>query len=522
MKPIVYFHLARDIFGEDRYIQSQVIQLDNRVTKAMNLTLFFELGVGKISQKLQKEILSDKRSKPYRYYLIHLWKEARYYLSEEVEKVLALKGKPSYELWVDGTEKLIADQVVVWKGKKIPIHQATGMVSSLPERERPKLHRLIVQQLQSISYFPEQELNAIILNKKIDDDLRGFSKPYSATVLEYENNEQEIITLMETIHKNQKIAHRLYTLKAKLMHKKNLLYSDIGVTLSGKKQKFSFDDAVTIVRNSLQKTHPDHVAIFDQYLNQGQIDVVSRVGKRGGGYCWGGHGRPTYVLLNWADELHSVTTLAHEMGHGIHAEYSKGQNVFHESHPISTAEVASTLFENFTFDELLLQLSPEEQVYARFNKLQDAVATIFRQSAYFRYELAIHQQVTEQGKISADQFAQIMQKELQQHLGRSVVVSKDDGYLWVRYMHARWFFYVYSYAYGQLISTAMYTQYQKDPSFIEKINQFLSAGGSDTPVNIFKSIGIDTTKADFWEQGIRTLDQEITNLEKECKKLRLI
>jgi oligoendopeptidase F len=243
------------------------------------------------------------------------------------------------------------------------------------------------------------------------------------------------------------------------------------------------------------------------------------IGIVGGGYCHGGHGRPTYILLNWADELRSLTTLAHEMGHGVHAELSKTQNVFHEKHPISIAEVASTLFENFVFDEIIDGLSFEEQIYARFNKLQEVMGSVFRQGAYINYELEIHKQINKKGSISAENFAEIMQTELQKHLGPAFNITRDDGYLWVRYMHARWFFYSYSYAYGTLISTVLYKKYKQDKTFITKINQFLSAGGSDTPENIFKSIGIDTSKSEFWKIGLQAIHDEVIELEKMIKKL---
>ncbi len=521
-KPVIYFHLARDIFGDDQFIQSQVIQMDERHTKAVNQIIFFDIALGKISPKDQKIILQDSRFSSIAYYLKQIWQESKYKLSEPIEKVLSLKAGPAYSLWVSATEKIIAQQSVLWEKKQIPIHQATGIVASLPDNKRQKLSGLIIEKLKSISYIPEAELNAVIINKRIDDDLRGFKNPYSATVLEYQNDESAIMTLMNLLHEHQYVAHRLYNLKAKLLRKQKLHYSDIGVTLSGKKQHFSFNDSIEIIKSAFSKVDTHYVDIFKRYLDNGQIDVFARVGKKGGGYCWGGHDRPTYILLNWADELHSVTTLAHELGHGIHAEYSKQQNVFHEKHPISTAEVASTLFENFAFDELVEKLSPTERLYARFNKLQDAVATIFRQSAYFNYELDIHRLIKEKGSLTHSEFAQIMQTRLQEHLGKSFKINVDDGYLWVRYMHARWFFYVYSYAYGQLISTAMYAKYKQDNTFVEKINQFLSAGGSDTPENIFKSIGIDTTKPDFWKIGLDAIEQDIKDLEKECKKLKLI
>jgi oligoendopeptidase F len=147
---------------------------------------------------------------------------------------------------------------------------------------------------------------------------------------------------------------------------------------------------------------------------------------------------------------------------------------------------------------------------------------IHRQVNHFEFEKAMHDRVRADGTISADDLVQLRAKYLQDYMGSAAKIDTQDGWSWIPHSHLRYFFYTYSYAYGQLISTALYAKYQRDNRFIEKINQFLSAGGSDTPEHIFKSIGVDTTKPDFWKLGLESIEHDITNLEKECKKLKLI
>jgi oligoendopeptidase F len=421
---------------------------------------------------------------------------------------------------VDGSEKLIAQQTILWKGKELPLHEALGRMGALPSsNERQRMHALILEKMKAISYFIEHEINAIVTDKKINDQLRHFEHPFSATILDYENDEMMVVGLMDTLNRHQKISHQLSQIKQKLMGGDKLSYADMGVTLAASKQTFSFERGVALVRRAFAKAHPVYVEIFDRFLEQGQIDVYPRTGKRGGGYCWGGYGRPTYVLLNWTDDLRSVTTLAHEMGHAIHRELSKSQSVLYEHHPISTSEVASTLFENFVFEEILEELPEKDRLYARFNRLQDAVATILRQSAYFEFEKELHLRIREQGYLGHESIAQIMYQQLKKHLGPAYVLKPEDGYLFVRYMHARWFFYVYSYAYGHLMSTTLFTHLQQDPQAIEKINEFLSSGGRFSPEEIFKKIGYDTSRPEFWEEGLRALEQEIQLLKRDARKL---
>ncbi len=514
VKPVSYYMLARDMDSRDLFVTAQLSKIQSRVTHATNQFLFFELELGKIPQSQQQKILKDKKFQEFQYFLEKVWKVSKHKLGEKEEKILALKYEPANHLWTNAIEKLISEQVVSWKESMVPIHEAVGMISRLPLGDRKKLHSLVIEKLKSIGFFAEAELNAIIINKKIDDELRGLAHPYSATILDYENDESVIINLMRLLRKSYVISHEVSKIKAELMGRDILYYYDMGVTLSASKQVFTFEKSVEIIRSAFGKVDPLYVEIFDRFLQNGQIDAYSRVGKRGGGYCWGAYNRPTYVLLNWTDDLNSLRTLAHEMGHAIHRELSKQQTVMYENHPISTAEVASTLFENFAFAEVLQHLPKRERMYAQYNHLQDACNTLFRQAAYFGYEEDIHAMIRERGQISQTDFTATMQKHLQAQLGKTFKITQDDGYLFVRYMHARWFFYVYSYAYGQLISSAMYGYLKQDSSFVEKINKFLSAGGSRSPEDIFKSIGIDTSKSDFWKDGLDTVKVDIKSLKK--------
>lgn len=516
-KPVAYFMLARDINTQNIVLNAKISQAQERVTLATNKVFFFEIKLGKLTPRFRDHIRNDGSFTPYKYFLEKIWAQAPHRLTDDQEQIMALKSEPAYQLWVAANNKLVAEQQILWKKKYIPINQATGIIASLPAADRQKLHQLVTNQLKAISFMATAELNAVCINKKIDDQLRSFANPYSATISDYENSEPVVESMMRLIADNQKHAHNFFKLKAQVMSMKQLRYCDINVTLATRRKVISFEEGVAMVMKTFKKIDPRYAAIFQSYLENGQIDVYARVGKQGGGYCWGGYNQATYILLNWTNDFRSVMTLAHEMGHAIHREFAKSQNVFYEAHPISIAEVASTLFENFVFEELVAELPKNEQRMARLNRVQDAVATVFRQGAYFAFEQQMHDQIRSEGQVSGEHLAQIMAQELKKHLGNHVQVTNDDGYLFVKYPHARWFFYVYSYAYGKLISNVLYKRYLEDKTFIEKINQFLAAGGSQSPEAIFKSIGIDTSQEPFWKEGIEAIGDEIKNLRKDFK-----
>jgi oligoendopeptidase F len=162
---------------------------------------------------------------------------------------------------------------------------------------------------------------------------------------------------------------------------------------------------------------------------------------------------------------------------------------------------------------MLQELTPQEQRQALFEKLDDAMATIFRQTAFFNFELDLHAAVRKEGNLSHEELALLLNKHLKAYMGGHCTFTPDDGYSFVFIGHFRYFFYVYSYVYGELISHALYERYREDPSYIKQIERFLSAGGSTPPYEIFKDIGIDTKDPNFWKSGLQAIDDDVKRLE---------
>ena len=184
---------------------------------------------------------------------------------------------------------------------------------------------------------------------------------------------------------------------------------------------------------------------------------------------------------------------------------------------MSTAEVASTLFESFVFYDQLEKLTEKEKIVALHDKIQDDIATIFRQIACFNFEAEMHKTIREKGNMSKEELASCMNRHMKSYLG-NVELTDKDGYFFVSWMHLRTFFYVYSYAFGQLASKAIYKKYQENPAYIKEIKKFMSLGCSMSPEDIFKSIGVDVKKPDFWKKGLESIEEDITLLESLVNK----
>ncbi len=518
-KALYYAFYVRELDGSRADADALIMKLQDRLTKAGTLVMFFENRLSKISKKQQKVFLADKTLKKYKYYLQRLFLEGKYTLSEAEERVLALTSPSRSSLWVSGVEKLVNKQVVRMGKEEMPIND---VLSRSPHMEsatkRRAWSKAVMEKLESISEFPESEINAIYTNKKVSDEMRGFKNPYDATIIGYENSLSSVASLIKVVTDNYKLVHKFMHIKQRMLGLSEMYYADRSAPVGKSNKRISYNRAVKIVSSAFYDVDKEYGDIFNKLISNGQVDAYPKVGKSGGAYCSGNINMPTMILLNHTDDLNSLYTLAHEMGHAIHTERSKTQPIIYQNYSTAVAETASTFFERVAFDKIFQTLSENEKIIALHNKIQDDIATIFRQVAFFNFELELNNAIRSNGWLSKESIAKLLVKHLRAYLGKGVKVDELDGYSFVYIGHFRRHFYVYSYAFGQLISNVLFERYKQDKSYIKQIDKFLSAGGSGTPEYIFKSIGVDVKTEKFWQDGMNMIEKDIKALEKLIKK----
>lgn len=513
-----YAYYRKDLNTEDKEAEALGAKLEARGTKRGNQLIYFMLEIGKLPKPLQAKFLKAKELQPYRYWLKQIFESAKYDLSEAEEKILSLKSDVSHGRWIQATENILNKKSVSFKGKELPLPEAESMIRNLSNTDRQALHTAVVGVYASVADVAESELNAVYTDKKIDDELRGIKTPYEATIRGYQNDPKSILALVDAVAKRADIAHRFYKVKQKLLKAKRLTHADRAARVGTISTKVPFEKAVAMVRDTFNTLHPRYGEILDRLLSNGQVDVYPKKGKAGGAYCSSGVTTPTLVLLNHTNDYESLKTLAHEMGHAIHAERAKEQRPLYQGHPISTAETASTFFETAALKALIASLPKEERIVALHDMLQDNIATIFRQIACFRFEQALHTAIRTEGYVPKERIAALMNEHMKAYLGPAFDLTPEDGYFFVTWSHIRRFFYVYSYAYGQLISSALHRKLEKDPKFIEKVDKyFLSAGESKSPYDIFKDCGLDTNKPAIFLEGLKSIEADVAELERLTK-----
>jgi oligoendopeptidase F len=243
-----YLNKLIDLDSRKEDLQSKANLLLQRIQNISNKVIFYEVKLSKILPQLQTRLLKDKDLQNYKYFLEVIFKNSKYVLSEKEEKILNLKYLTSHKLWTDFTENLYSKAEVRHKGKNIPISKALNLIKSIrTQKERLELYNKVVHVNQSLSQIAEKELNAIILDKKINDELRGFADPVDATLLGNEDDKNTVFTLRDVLTSNYKLVHRFYKTKKKMLGLKKMYYSDRFADVGKFNKKINIKNIISLI-----------------------------------------------------------------------------------------------------------------------------------------------------------------------------------------------------------------------------------------------------------------------------------
>ena len=287
---------------------------------------------------------------------------------------------------------------------------------------------------------------------------------------------------------------------------------------------FTFPEAKDIVLAAYGNFSPKMAEVAEEFFQKNWIDATVRKGKRSGAFCASCDPRHhAYVLTNYLGTDRDVSTLAHELGHGVHAQLSRGNNFFNYDTPLTTAETASVFGEMLVFEDLKNKASSDrEKMILIMGKVEEMIATVFRQIAMFRFEQKMHYTYREKGRIPLKDLNKWWVEEQQAMFGKSLVITEDHGYWWMYIHHFLAHFYVYAYHFGELLTLSFYKMYKAGaPNFEDRYIALLSAGGSSSPNELLGDFGINPADKKFWEGGIGVMKELLEEAENIAKKLSL-
>ncbi|MDD3264088.1 MAG: M3 family oligoendopeptidase [Candidatus Nanoarchaeia archaeon] len=528
-----YYWLNQQLDLNDKSIIAKLNQLEQISTPLSNKLIFFTNELSKVPKEIQDIFLKSEDLKIYHRYLEKMFENAKYELSEKEEIIVHTLSKTSYSNWTEMTERFLSQKEARIKekdGKEVILNWSSLMMYLYKEDDYLRNQAIdeIKRILKELNEISEIEMNSLLEHKRNMMQLRGFEYFEQSRHLSDDIETEVVNTMVENVVENYDVSKEFYEFKAKLLKKSSFRYFDktikIDINKNKVEEKWTYEKSIDLIKEVFESLDEEFLEIFNYFVKDGHIDVYPKKGKSDGAFCISvGVEEPTYILLNHTDSLRDVTTIAHECGHGINNELMKRHQISHNyGSPLSTAEVASTFMEDFVFEQLLKTTTKENRLNLLLNKLDDDIATIFRQVACYNFERELHKDAKEKGYLSKEEISQLFNKNMKAYLGPLFENADDMDDGWVYWSHIRRPFYVYSYASGLIISKAMQQKVKEDHDFIKSVKKFLSNGTEKSPKDIFNEIGIDITQKDFWQKGIQNVKTTLKQAKDLAIELNLI
>jgi len=503
-------------------------RVQERASEIRNTVVFFELEWVALHDDVAEKLLSDPALARRKHFLASLRRYRPHVLSEPEEKLLeetANTGRRAFGRLFD--EVMGSLRFPFEHGGKAEELSEEEVLAKLHEPER-ELRRAAAAALTKGLRLNARLLgfifNTLVQDKAVQDRLRRFASAMQDRHLANEIDPASVEALLASCERRYPLVARYYGLKARLLGLPFLEDYDRYAPLPGETGSRSFADAKQIVLDAYRDFTPELANIASRFFDRRWIDAELRPGKRGGAFS--ASTLPSlhpYVLLNYTGNLRDVMTLAHELGHGVHQSLARGQGLFEQDTPLTTAETASVFGEMLVFRRLMREENdPRVRLALLCGKLEDAFATVFRQVVMTRFEQGLHAARRSEGELEIPRINELWLATNRPMFGDSVRLSEDYGYWWLyipHFVHSP--FYCYAYAFGELLVLALLRRYDEEgAAFVPRYLALLSAGGSDTPPRLLGKLGLDITDPAFWDGGLALLEGLVAEAEALASSLR--
>lgn len=495
-------------------LYQRIHELANSCSKE---TVFFELEWNNLEEERVTTLLGDIQLDNYRHYLKILRRYRPHQLKEIEERLLIETKTVGRKSWTTLFEKVIGNLKFGDEGRT-----EEEVLSDLYHADRlvrKKAATDMTTGLQSQNHILTHIYNTLAAEKMISDRLRSHRGWVSSMNLDNQITDQTVDTLIDAVTKRYDIVSRYYKLKARLLGLESLYDYDRYAPLPAlPEESINWQSCSEMVLETFFDFSQQTGEIAQQFFSKSWIHAPVLSGKRGGAFA-----HPCvpevhpFVMVNFTGTLRDVSTVAHELGHGVHQVLAARNGYFNSDTPLVLAETASVFAELLVFKSQLqtLKTKPEKQAFI-CQKLESIFATVFRQVAMNRFEHMMHEGRRNHGELSNEQLCSYW-LQTQQEMFQDSVTLQDHYQVWWSYIPH--FLatpgYVYSYAFGELLVMALYAVYQQEgSSFVDKYLSLLAAGGSSSPYELLKPFGIDLNDPEFWSQGLSVIDSMLVEVEK--------
>jgi oligoendopeptidase F len=488
----------------------------------MQRLIFFDLEWAALEDDHVDRLLADERLAFCAHHLRSSRRYRHHLLSEPEEKILADKAVTGSSAWSRLFSELTSALTV-----ELPEPDGATRTTSLeeglsrlmhPDRELRRASAAAVTEALEPGLRTRAFLfNTLLADKATDDRLRGYDTWLSSRNLANEASDASVEALVQAVVSRYEVPRRWYRLKAGILGVERLADYDRMASVSDSQAEVGWQAAKDLVLDAYASFSSELADAANRFFAEGWIDAPVRPGKRPGAFCaYTVPSHHPYVFLNWTGQTNDVLTLAHELGHGLHAWMARHQGTFHQSTPLTLAETASVFGETVTFGRLLdATEDPAERLDLLAQSVEGSIATVFRQIAMNRFEDAVHTERRQVGELAPDRFGELWVASQEELLGDAVEVTEGYRSWWSYIPH---FIstpgYVYAYAYGQLLALSVYRRYRDaGDAFVPRYLELLAAGGSLSPAELGRLVDCDLEDPGFWAAGLDLVDEQVTAAE---------
>eukprot|EP01037_Dinobryon_pediforme_P016006 gene16006-16174_t len=480
-------------------------------------TLFLSLEINQIDDwELEAALRAHPEAARWRPFIRRVRLYRKHELSPDLERLLLDRG-PATASWVRLYDETLARLTVTVGKAKLTLPEALNRLSDPDGAVRKATAGALAKALEANTPTLALAMNTLAFEKQVEDRWRRYPSPAASRHLANEVDAEAVDALeAAVVDAYPRLSHRYYALKAKAMGRKTLDYWDRNAPLTSASPKtYSWDDAKSMVLEAFDGLSPAFADRARRMFDRPWIDAAPRAGKSSGAYSHPVTAeKHPYVFLNYMGERRDVLTLAHELGHAVHQMLAQPLGTLLADTPLTLAETASIFGEGLVFERLLAEASVTERRALLAGKIEDGLNTVVRQISFHQFETRFHAQ-RRNGELSAEEIGALWLEIMGESLGPAIRLNSGYEHYWAyvsHFVHAP--FYVYAYAFGDLLVSALMEARRNDPvKFAPLYEGLLAGGGSKTYVEALAPFGLDPRQTSFWAAGCSRLERLIDEFE---------
>ncbi len=490
--------------GFQRRLREQAVAIEREL-------LWVDLELAQLPEETLKNLLSAPETRPYRHVLEKILAGKPHHLAETQEQLIADLQQTGGEAFATLFEQEDSTKLFQHGDERRTLTDLLHDLSHAKRETRAAAAASISEGLQEEEQRRSFIYTTLIKNKETLDRYRRFASPEAGRHLANETTAQAVEALAQAVEGETGLFQRYYTWKATKLGITPLADYDRYAPLDDIERTYTFTEAKDIVLRAFNAFSPVFAEHAGHFFDKGWIDADPAPGKRGGAFCsYVSADHHPYVFLNFQGNVSDVLTLAHELGHALHASLARPNGYLQFDTPLTLAETASVFGEMLVFDLLRRELpSAKDRQALCARKVESIFATVFRQVTLYRFEQRAHAHVRQHGFATPEQYHQLWEAVHAPLFGDAIQLTSGYRRWWsyiTHFFHTP--FYVYAYAFGELLTCCLYEQASAHPeAFRDQYTQFLASGGSMEPKALLAPLGIDPESVETWKRGLRWIER---------------